>query len=171
MSQWLILVCSFFVVFLFYYYLHKIVWVPLQIQKHFRKQGVRGPDYRPIFGNTAEMRRRLIAAAEAVPISGITHDICHRVVPHYWNWSNLYGREFVYWFGAKARLGVGDPKMIKEILMNKRGIFEKTKFNPSSKLLFGDGLVLLQGQKWAVHRRITAQAFNMERIKVNSLSI
>lgn len=165
MSQW-ILLAFLFVISLSLYYLHKIVWVPLQIQNHFRKQGVNGPDYRPIFGNTAEIRRRLIAAAEAVPISGITHDICHRIIPHYWNWSSLYGRDFLYWFGPKPRLAVGDTKMIKEILMNNRGNFQKMKFNPSSKLLFGDGLVGLEGEKWAVHRRITAQAFNMERVKV-----
>ncbi|CAI9763708.1 unnamed protein product [Fraxinus pennsylvanica] len=41
----------------------------------------------------------------------------------------------------------------------------RTQFNPSSKILFGDGLVGLDGDKWAVHRKITSQAFNMERVK------
>ncbi|KAH6816899.1 cytochrome P450 [Perilla frutescens var. frutescens] len=165
MSLSLLLPLFSLIIFLSYYCFHKIVWAPLKIQKHFKKQGVNGPDYRPIFGNSAEIRRRLIAAAEAAPISRITHDICHRVIPHYWNWSARYGKNFLYWFGPKPRLAVADPTMIKDILMINYRNFEKIKMNPSSKLLFGDGLIGLEGEKWAVHRRITAQAFNMERVK------
>lgn len=33
-------------------------------------------------------------------------------------------------------------------------------YNPLSKLL------VLEGDKWAIDRRITTQAFNMERVKV-----
>lgn len=146
---------------------YSIIWVPLKIQRHFRKQGIKGPDYRPISGNTAETRRQMIAEAEAKPISFITHDIVHRVIPHYYNWSTVYGKTFLYWFGPKPRLAVADPDTIKEILLNASGCYEKVRFNPLSKLLFGEGLVGLSDEKWAVHRRITSQAFNMERIKVN----
>ncbi|XP_027149462.1 cytochrome P450 734A1-like [Coffea eugenioides] len=146
-------------------FVYSIIWVPLKIQRHFRKQGIEGPDYHPIFGNTAEIRRRMIAEAEAEPISFVSHEIVHRVMPHYYNWSTLYGKTFLYWFGPKPRLAVADPDMIKEILLNNTGSYEKVKFNPLSKLLFGEGLVRLSGEKWAVHRRITSQAFNMERIK------
>ncbi|KAL8466631.1 hypothetical protein ACS0TY_035613 [Phlomoides rotata] len=152
-------------IFVSYYYLNKTLWVPLKIKKHFHKQGVSGPDYRPVFGNSAEIRRRLIAEAESRPISGVTHDISHRVIPHYSVWSTLYGKNFLYWFGSKPRLAVADPQMIKQVLMNNDAAFGKIKFNPSSKILFGDGLVGLEGQKWSVHRSITSQAFNMERVK------
>lgn len=138
--------------------------MPLKIQKHFREQGIRGPEYRPFFGNTAKIRRLMIADAESRPIS-ISHDIVHRVIPHYYNWSRVYGKNFLYWFGPKPRLAIADPDMIKEILLNTSGSYEKVGFNPLSKLLFGEGLVGLTGEKWAVHRRITSQAFNMERIK------
>ncbi|KAL0369066.1 UNVERIFIED_CONTAM: cytochrome [Sesamum calycinum] len=153
-------------VFFSFYFLHTIIWVPLKIQKHFEKQGVRGPAYRPIFGNSAGVRRQLIAEAESRPISGITHDVVHRVIPHYSKWSTLYGKNFLYWFGAKPRLAVADPEIVKEILMNTNGRFRIVKPNPSSKMLLGDGLVGLDGEKWAVHRRIATQAFNMERVKV-----
>ncbi|CAI9116708.1 OLC1v1017933C1 [Oldenlandia corymbosa var. corymbosa] len=145
-------------------FLYSIIGVPLKIQAHFRKQGITGPGYRPFFGNTAEIRRRMIAEAESKP-SSFNHDVVHRVVPHYYNWSTVYGKNFLYWFGPKPRLAIGDPDMIKEILLNVNGCYEKTKYNPLSKLLFGEGLVGLSGEKWAVHRRITSQAFNMERIK------
>lgn len=51
--------------------------------------------------------------------------------------------------------------------MTKNGSFDRVPFNPLAKQLFGSGLVGLSGDKWAVHRRITVQAFNMERVKVS----
>lgn len=50
--------------------------------------------------------------------------------------------------------------------MNTGGSFRKVGFNPLSKALFGEGLVGLEGQKWATHRRIANQAFTIERVKV-----
>ncbi|XP_073020655.1 cytochrome P450 734A1 [Primulina eburnea] len=147
------------------YFIRKLIILPLKFQAHFRNQGVEGPAYRSIFGNSAQIRRRMIANAESKPISGISHDIAHRVMPHYKKWSTMYGKTFLYWFGPRPILAVADPDIIKDILFNANGRFAKIEFNPSSKVLFGEGLVLLEGEKWAVHRRITSQAFNMERVK------
>lgn len=106
----------------------------------------------------------MISVAESRPMS-MSNDIVHRVMPHYYHWSTVYGKNFLYWFGPKHRLAVADPDMIKEILLNTNGSFQKVPFNPLTKLLFGEGLVGLMGEQWAVHRRITSQAFNMERVK------
>ncbi|CAK7349271.1 unnamed protein product [Dovyalis caffra] len=141
-----------------------MIWVPLRIQIHFKKQGISGPKYSLIFGNSAGIRRLFAAAAESKSTS-INHDVLHRVAPLYYEWSRKYGKTFLYWFGSKPRLAMSDPDMIKEILMNTDGSFEKIPFNPQSKGLFGEGLVGLDGEKWARHRRITNQAFNMERVK------
>ncbi|XP_010254918.1 PREDICTED: cytochrome P450 734A1 [Nelumbo nucifera] len=144
--------------------IHSLIWVPWKTQLHFRNQGIRGPGYRLIFGNAAEIRG-LIAEAQAKPMMPVSHEIIHRVMPHYHTWSTIYGKTFLYWFGPKPRLAIADPDMIKEILLNTNGAFGKIGFNPLSKQLFGDGLVGLEGEKWARHRRITNQAFNMERVK------
>ncbi|KAF5199831.1 Cytochrome p450, partial [Thalictrum thalictroides] len=77
----------------------------------------------------------------------------------------MYGKTFLYWFGSIPRLAIADPDMIKEVLLNQNGYFEKIEFNPLAKPLFADGLVGLMGEKWARHRKITNQAFNMERVK------
>ncbi|KAE9458575.1 hypothetical protein C3L33_09528, partial [Rhododendron williamsianum] len=110
----------------------------------------------------------MIGEAESRPISAFTHDVVSRSIPHYYNWSTAYGKTFLYWFGPRPRLAVSDPDMIKEVLLNTGGSFEKIPFNPLSGLLWGRGLVGLAGEKWAVHRRIAALAFNMERVKVNT---
>ena len=108
----------------------------------------------------------MIADAEASHSSFNHNEVVQRVMPHYYNWSKAYGSPFLYWFGTKARLAISDPDMIKEILVSKAASFEKPPSNPAFKGLFGEGLVVLQGEKWVVHRRITSLAFNMERVKV-----
>lgn len=147
-------------------FVYSIVWIPWKIQNHFKKQGVAGPGYRPIFGNSAEIRR-LFAEAQSKPAPLHHHDVLQRVAPFYHRWSNMYGKPFLYWFGSKPRLGISDPAMIKEAAMNTGAAFHKVGFNPMSRMLFGQGLVGLEGEEWAVHRRIANQAFSMERVKVN----
>ncbi|KAJ8772717.1 hypothetical protein K2173_027894 [Erythroxylum novogranatense] len=59
-----------------------------------------------------------------------------------------------------------DVEMIKEILINASGSFKKNlQATPQLKTLFGEGLLALEGEKWAQHRRISNQAFNLERVK------
>ena len=83
----------------------------------------------------------------------------------------MYGKNFLYWFGSKPRLAISDPDMVKEVLINKSGEIGKVPYNPQSKLLFGQGLVGLEGHQWVFHRRIINHAFNLELIKVTLLSI
>ncbi|KAJ0587695.1 putative cytochrome P450 [Helianthus annuus] len=147
--------------------LFKYIWIPMRIQLHFRRQGVKGPGYRPIFGNSAGIQRRMIAKALSSRSFSFNHEgVVERVMPQYYNWSKVYGDTFLYWFGSKARLALSDPDMIKEILVSKSGSFGKIRFDPATRLLFGDGLVALEGEKWVVHRRIATQVFSMERVKL-----
>ncbi|GMI91242.1 cytochrome P450, family 721, subfamily A, polypeptide 1 [Hibiscus trionum] len=145
-------------------FVYSVLWLPWRIQTHFKRQGVRGPGYRPIFGNTAEIQRLFKEAMlKSAPVGH--HDILHRVAPFHHRWSGMYGTPFLYWFGTKPRLGISDPDMIKEVAMNTNGSFGKVRHNPMAKMLFGQGLVGLAGEEWAVHRRIANQAFNMEIVK------
>lgn len=145
---------------------YSIIWVPVKIQKHFQKQGVRGPEYRPIFGNTAEIQR-MYAEAQS-KLYPFHNDTLRYACPFYYNWSRMYGKNFLYWFGSKPRLAIADPELIKEVLMSTSGSVRKIPFTPLTKQLFGQGLPGLEGDKWALHRRIANQAFTMERVKVNS---
>lgn len=101
--------------------MYSIIWIPWRIQQHFREQGVKGPAYRPIFGNTAEIGQ-MIREAESRTVH-FSHDIVHRVTPHYYQWSAKYGNIFLYWFGVKPRLALADPDMIKEVLPNTTDLF------------------------------------------------
>ncbi|KAJ6732994.1 CYTOCHROME P450 FAMILY 721 SUBFAMILY A POLYPEPTIDE 1 [Salix koriyanagi] len=161
-----LIVISLLLLISFLKFIHKIIWIPLRIQYHFKKQGIAGPGYRPLSGNLGELRR-LHAAAQSSKSMPFSHDIIHRVLPFYQEWSRKYGKMFLFWYGIKPRLVISDPDMIKEVLMNNKiaGSIEKLALNPLRKILFGEGLVVLEGEKWALHRRIANQAFNLEQVK------
>ncbi|CAK9181952.1 unnamed protein product [Ilex paraguariensis] len=89
-----------------------VIFIPWSIQQQFRKQGIRCPSYRPIFGNSKDiMRQYREAESKSIPFN---HDTIHRVAPPYCNWSPLYGKTFLVWFGTKPRLTTAEPDLIKE---------------------------------------------------------
>lgn len=79
----------------------------------------------------------------------------------------MFGTTFVYWFGPKPRLTVSDTALIKEVLTDSSGAFQKYIFNPSAQLLVGGGLVAIAGDKLALHRRIANQAFKSYFVSSN----
>ncbi|TMW91786.1 hypothetical protein EJD97_013895 [Solanum chilense] len=142
-------------------FIYSVIYLPLKFEKHFRKQGIRGPGYRLIYGNTEEIKQQISEAeSKSIPFN---HNILHRIAPHYYNWSAVYGKTFLWWFGSKPRLAISDPDIIKGLFMNKA--VDKVEFDPQTKQLFGQGLVGLRGEQWALHRKIANQAFNMEVVK------
>ncbi|KAM1463670.1 hypothetical protein ACFX13_043348 [Malus domestica] len=149
--------------FFLFKFVNSTLWVPLRTQHHFRRQGIGGPAYCPILGNSAKIHR---LSAESLSKRGpFDHDALPRASPHYHRWSRMYGKIFLYWFGPRARLAISDPDMIKEVLMNTSGSFRKLPFTPLTKTLFGEGRFGLVGEEWAFHRGIVNQAFKMERVK------
>ncbi|CAL1411012.1 unnamed protein product [Linum trigynum] len=146
--------------------LRSVLWRPYIIQRHFKKQGITGPGYRPITGNSSESKLKMAEARTRRITSYEYHlRVLQNAIPGYFDWSGIYGKTYLYWFGSTPRLAISDPVIVKEVLMNSNGTFQRLDSNPLSKQLMGDGLLELKGQKWAVHRRIAALALNMEQVK------
>lgn len=68
------------------------------------------------------------------------------------------------WFGPVPRVIITNPEQVKEIF-SKFGNFRKPQLNPLVNYLLS-GLVKLEDDKWAMHRKIINPAFHMEKLKV-----
>ncbi|XP_011627757.2 cytochrome P450 734A1 isoform X1 [Amborella trichopoda] len=139
------------------------LWCPFKLESEFRRQGISGPGYRPPFGNAPQIVK-FYKDAESHPIS-FSHHILPMVAPQYHHWSPVYGKTFLYWFGSKPRLAIGEPELVREVLLKTGGPFEKLDFSPLSRHLVGQGLVGLKGQKWSLHRKMINPAFHMDQVK------
>lgn len=141
-----------------------LIWKPYSFHKAYTGQGLRGPPYEILVGCMPEYRE-LLQEAHAQPMQKISHDIVPRILPHYHKWCQIYGETFFYWYGIQSRLYVAEPELIKEVLSNKFGQYEKQTPRPLVMALLGRGLVFVNGLRWVKHRRIVSPAFNIHNLK------
>lgn len=144
-----------------------MLWAPLKVQEHFKKQGINGPDY-SLIKNIGEGMAMFEEAERSTVDPSNPNKFLHRVAPFYTNFADKYGKTFFLWGGPLPNINIGDPDMIKEILQTTgKGFFEKNDWDPLTKMLFAQGTIGLTGEKWSFHRRIVNQAFNnLPKIKV-----
>ncbi|KAK4439071.1 cytochrome [Sesamum alatum] len=140
----------------------KWVWFrPKKLEKFLRKQGLQGNPYRFLLGDmkalisvTKEEQSKSIRLSDRLP---------PHILPYYHQIITEYGENSFIWFGPFPRLNVTDPQLMKEIL-SKPDVFQKPVPDPVGETIAG-GLLFLEDEKWAQHRRIINPAFHMEKIK------
>ncbi|TYG78177.1 hypothetical protein ES288_D02G037600v1 [Gossypium darwinii] len=143
--------------------LYDYLWIPLRIQHMLNSQGIKGPPYRFIHGNNKEVTKmKQKALSKSV---GLTDDLFPRVHPHFYTWTNRYGKNFVYWNGARAELVISEPELIKEVLKNSEQIFQKKQLSDIGMKFLGNGLIFIEGEKWAEHRKLANHTFHGESLK------
>ncbi|KAJ4806649.1 Cytochrome P450 [Rhynchospora pubera] len=135
---------------------------PRRFEQAMRKQGLCGTVYRSLAGDLKEIIR-LNKEARAKPMQ-VSHDISPRISPFQYRTIKQFGKLSFTWFGPYPRITVMDSGLVREILSNKFGHFEKEKFSRLGQLLAA-GLANYGGEKWAKHRRILNPAFQVEKLK------
>ncbi|XP_068658463.1 cytochrome P450 CYP72A616-like [Aristolochia californica] len=121
-----------------------------------------GPPYKFLSGNLKESVR-LLKEARSKPME-LSHRIAPHVVPFAHQVVKEYGKMSVTWFGRYPRVTIMEPEVVREVLSNKFGHFQKPRRNPLVKQLV-PGLAEYEGEKWAKHRRIISPAFHVEKLK------
>ncbi|XP_021619713.1 cytochrome P450 CYP749A22 isoform X2 [Manihot esculenta] len=138
-------------------------WTPIFIQSLMRSQGIKGPSYRFLHGNTKEITNMRNETMKN-PME-LSHHVLPRIQPHIYSWIKLYGMNFLLWYGTRAQLTVTEPELVKEILNSKEEAYCKKGFQEYIKKLLGDGLVLSSGKKWLKMRKLANHAFHGESLK------
>ncbi|KAJ8638995.1 hypothetical protein MRB53_015689 [Persea americana] len=142
--------------------LNWVWWTPKKLEKQLREQGFRGPPYRLLYGSLKE-NPTLMKEACSTPMN-LNHKILPRVNPLLYKIVKEYGKMSMIWFGTSPRVNIMDPELVKEVLSNKSGHFEKLKQHPFVKLL-ATGVATYNGEKWVNHRRLLSPAFHQEKLK------
>ncbi|XP_057796024.1 cytochrome P450 CYP72A219-like [Salvia miltiorrhiza] len=138
-----------------------LLWIrPRKLEKLLRNQGLNGNPYRPILGDTRDYAKAM--KAQQLRSIQLSDDILPHVFGYFHTILDKYGPNSFLWFGPWPRLNVTDPELIREILRNP-GVYQKP-LPEMGKILTG-GLVVLEGEKWAKHRKIVNPAFHLDKLK------
>ncbi|CAL5428576.1 unnamed protein product [Camellia sinensis] len=161
-----ILVSSFLCLYLFLVLIklfHKLWLHPIHVQRVLGSQGIRGPAYRFIHGNSKEMHM-MKTESMSRPMD-LSHQIFARLQPHFHSWLKIYGKNFLTWNGPKAQLIITESEFAKEILKNKEKAYPQMEFEDYLKKLLGSSLVTSEGEKWSKLRKLANHAFHAESLK------
>ena len=75
----------------------------------------------------------------------------------------------MYWLGTEPFLYIADPEFLKEM---STGVMGKSWGKPAvfkndREPMFGNGLVMVEGEEWVRHRHIITPAFSPANLKVS----
>ena len=82
-------------------------------------------------------------------------------------YDTIAGKNYLQWIGSQAQLIVMEPELIKEVLNDRETLYTKTNPNTIVRKLFGDGIGVSRGEKWAKMRKLANHAFQAESLKVS----
>ena len=80
----------------------------------------------------------------------------------------IAGKVFTYWLGTEPFLYIAEPELVKilskEVKAKHWG--KPSVFKNDRKSMFGNGLVMAEGDEWVRQRHIITPAFNPSNLKV-----
>jgi len=129
---------------------------PLWLRRWYRAQGLRGSPFRPFVGDLATLRAARSRRDEWF------HRLPAEALERYTR-PNGPG---VYWFffGPECRLRVHDLQLVKAILGDQEGVFEKTASVKRDLGRVLHGLLMREGAEHRAHRTLLSPAFHWLRL-------
>lgn len=163
---------TFALVALFSFMLWRVLyscWVlPIRAYRKLAINGFNGPPPSFPLGNTIEMKNTKTTESSSSSSSlTVSNDIHSRAFPYFAQWQKSYGKVFMYWLGTEPFLYIADPEFLKKISSGVMGkSWGKPKvFKNDRKPMFGDGLVMVEGDDWVRHRHVITPAFSPSNLK------
>ncbi|KAI4320688.1 hypothetical protein MLD38_034142 [Melastoma candidum] len=139
------------------------LWMkPRKLERILRLQGLSGNPYRFLFGDLRE-NSRLSKEVKSRPIT-LSDDPMPRLLSFIHHSVKNYGKDSFTWFGPTPRVIVSSPQLLKDVFL-RMDEFQKPRLPMLVKLL-AEGLANLEGDKWAMHRKIINPAFHVEKLKL-----
>ncbi|TXG70917.1 hypothetical protein EZV62_005852 [Acer yangbiense] len=133
-----------------------------------KRSGFTGPTPRFPLGNISEMMKKTeIISKDSSQLLDVSNDIHSTVFPYFARWQQSHGKVFIYWLGTEPFLYIAEPEFLKRM---SAGIMGKswgkpTVFKHDRKPMFGNGLVMVEGEDWVRHRHVITPAFSPSNLK------
>ncbi|KAJ6761360.1 CYTOCHROME P450 FAMILY 72 PROTEIN [Salix purpurea] len=162
-------------------------WIsPAGVYLKLKKNGFGGPTPNFPLGNHKEIKNISRAAAAAAAASSssssytttfsssetskISNDIHSSVFPYFSQWQKSHGKVFIYWLGTEPFLYIADPEFLRKM---SSGVMGKSwgkpqVFKQDREPMFGNGLVMVEGDEWVRHRHVITPAFSPANLKAMS---
>lgn len=138
-----------------------LLWLrPRKLEKLLRNQGLNGNPYRPFLGDAKDFASAM--KEQKLRSIQLSDDILPHIFGYFHTIVTKYGPNSFLWLGPWPRLNIADPALIREILRSP-DVYQKP-LPEMGKILTG-GLVVLEGEKWAKHRKIVNPAFHVDKLK------
>ncbi|KAF2320450.1 hypothetical protein GH714_027542 [Hevea brasiliensis] len=146
-------------------------WIsPARTYMKLKENGFGGPTPNFPLGNIEEMKKistSSVASASSGSLGAVSNDIHSTVFPYFAQWQMSYGKVFIYWLGTEPFLYIADPEFLRRM---STGVMGKSWGKPNvfkhdRKPMFGNGLVMAEGDDWVRHRHIITPALSPATVK------
>lgn len=83
------------------------------------------------------------------------------------------GKVFIYWLGTEPFLYIADPALLKKLSteVKSKNWGKPAVFRHDRAPMFGNGLVMSEGDEWLRHRHAATPAFKPTNLKVRNYKI
>ncbi|XP_060197025.1 cytokinin hydroxylase-like [Lycium barbarum] len=143
-------------------------WIlPKLKYRKLRANGFDGPVPSFPLGNIKDMKELMKKTATSTSLSNISNDIHSFVFPYYVLWQKLHGKVFIYWLGTEPFLYIADPEFIKKMsgVVMSKSWGKPRVFKRDRDPIFGNGLVMMEGDEWVKRRHVINPAFTLASLK------